>query len=365
MQVESASRIEMNDIFRKQYPADISICLKFGDCVISVRMNSDELKAHMIEYFKSFVIFASRPNIEITVHEADIPDFPFDFIIKNPDPGKTKIKEEYVDLTDGRIVKKRLTGMNFVFGLGDNLAIGPCIANFNQVINFINNRYIEWKLHQGGLLGHAAGVCFGETGVAMAGFSGMGKSTLALHMLVFGVDFVSNDRLVIMNSDQELTMFGVAKHPRINPGTALNNEYLENLIPDEEKFRYLALSKEDLWYLEKKYDAPVEVYFRNSRFQLSAPMNGLFILSWENENAGPPVFRKVDIAHRHDLLRAFMKETGLFYHSSNGENPVRPTEDDYVQMLSDCDVVEIKGGVDFDKAARFGMDFLKNNGYPG
>ena len=66
--------------------------------------------------------------------------------MKTPDPGKTKIKEEYVDLDDGRIVRKRLTGMLFVFGGGQNVAVGPCGANLNQVINFINNRYIEWLL---------------------------------------------------------------------------------------------------------------------------------------------------------------------------------------------------------------------------
>lgn len=43
---------------------------------------------------------------------------------EEPDPGKSKVKEEYADFPDGRLVRKRLTGMVFVFGEGDHLAMG-------------------------------------------------------------------------------------------------------------------------------------------------------------------------------------------------------------------------------------------------
>jgi len=359
MQFEDGSRKIITDVFRKEYPALIPLYLKFCDCVLRVRMNSVTLKDKLARYFQSFTIPESEADIDITVHEAPPPSFPFNFKIKKPDPGKTKIKEEYVDLPDGRIVRKRLTGMHFIFGLGDNLAIGPCAVNINQVINFINNRYIEWKLHQGCLLGHAAGVCLGKNGLALAGFSGKGKSTLALHMLSLGVDFVSNDRLMVMNSDQGLTMFGVAKHPRINPGTALNNENLKDLIPKDRKSALVSLTKEALWHLEEKYDAPVETFFRTSRFKLSAPMNGLFILNWNIEMSSPPVFEKIKISERPDLLRAFMKTTGLFYQPFNGGPPADPSKDEYIRLLEHIEIIEIKNGVDFNAAARFGLEFLK------
>lgn len=362
MRIDVPDRAEIIRRIREAFPAEIPLCLQLGDCVIEVRMNSDVLKAYLEQYFASFVIPDTEADIRITVHEAGPPRLVFDFHQKAPEPGKSKIKEEYADLPDGRIVRKRLTGMQFVFGGNEHLAVGPCLANPNQVINFINNRYIQWKLHQGGFLAHAAGICVHKRGLALAGFSGMGKSTLALSLLNLGADFISNDRLVVVPANPGLYMHGIAKHPRINPGTALNNPNLKDLIDHEHKARYARLSPEELWNLEEKYDAPVEAFFSGSRFVLGAPMNGLLILNWERGDQRPPVFERIDITRRRDLLRAFRKETGLFYQARHADAPVDRDEDEYADLLSRCQVYEVRGGVDFDRAARFGMEFLKTNG---
>jgi HprK-related kinase B len=79
-------------------------------------------------------------DISISAHEAPAKELSVTDTIKQPDPGKFKIKEEYVELADGRVVRKRLTGMVFVFGNGENVAVGSCLDNLNQVVNFINNQ---------------------------------------------------------------------------------------------------------------------------------------------------------------------------------------------------------------------------------
>ncbi|GKT31407.1 HprK-related kinase B like protein, partial [Aduncisulcus paluster] len=184
--------------------------------------------------------------------------------------------------------------------------------------------------------------------IAMAGFSGMGKSTLALHLMSRGTTFVSNDRIMAEENAEgnsnSLTMYGVAKQPRINPGTALNNPDLSCI--------------EELWELEHKYDALIDECYGKNKFILKAPLSGLVILNWQRDNSETEI-KIVDPKKRKDLLPAFMKGTGLFYLPDSPENEMDPDVDAYADFLSKTTLIEISGGVNFDKAADACLKFMK------
>ena len=373
---------DLAERFRTRFPTRERLVVRLGECLIEVRTNSAPLADELRRYFHSFLSDSDRADIRITAHDAPVAelalDLDLDYLVKTPDPGKTKVKEEWCDLEDGRVVRKRLTGVHFLFGHGWNAAVGPCLENPNQVINFVNNRFIEHKLNRGALLGHAAGVCLdagdGLRGLAMAGFSGAGKSTLALHVMSLGAEFVSNDRVMVDDRPGTPDMFGVAKHPRINPGTALNNPDLAGVVPPEERARFEDLPTEELWELEHKYDALIEECYGTGRFRLDAPLSGLVILNWRF-GAGPCSVAAFDPAERPDLLPAFMKSTGLFYLPDSGVCPEpspgadvaacgdQPPER-YAEVLSKAACIEFSGGVDFDTAARVCMDFLATGRLP-
>lgn len=361
--IETASSL-IGDI-REKWPAGESFFLRFGDLGIEVRTNDAALKDTLVEYYDDFVAPGGRPapgNILITAHEAPEQDFGLDFTVKQPDPGKSKIKEEFAGLPDGRAVRKRLTGMLFVFTGGENAAVGPCRENPNQIINFINNRHIQRELLRGCLLGHAAAAAHNGRGLAMAGFSGMGKSTLALHLLSRGASFVSNDRLMIEPGGAgALLMHGVAKMPRINPGTALNNPDLKGVMPDADIRKFERMSRDELWTLEHKYDVPISKFFGPGRFIISTRMDGLVILNWHRDG-GAPQAAMVDPAERTDLLPAFMKSSGLFFLPEKEAGRPAPGAGEYIELLSRCSIIEISGGIDFDAAADVCMDFLENGG---
>ena len=346
---------------REAYPTPFEVDLAFGPCRITVAVNEQRMARALSDYFKPFAAAAGDSDIYITAHHAPEPDLPVSFIVKPPDPGKTKIKEAYADIPGGRIVRKQITGMVFIFGGQENLAIGPCLENMNQVINFVNNRFIEWRLCRGGLLGHAAGIMVDGRGMALAGFSGAGKSTLSLHIMSQGATFISNDRLIISSSDNGVQMYGVAKMPRINPGTALNNPDLKTVIPPDERQRLSDMESDDLWDLEQKYDAMIDDCFGSGRFVLQAPMAGLVILNWKRGETGFFV-RRVDLSQRRDLLPAFMKPVGLFFSSHKDCVMPEPTEDNYIQLLAKTRVWEFGGGVDFDAAAKQCMMLCRSNG---
>jgi HprK-related kinase B len=192
--------------------------------------------------------------------------------------------------------------------------------------------------------------------MAIAGFSGMGKSTLALHLLNHGATFVTNDRLLVEARKQELTMYGVAKLPRINPGTALNNSALTCLLSSSEREEFSTLSQEDLWQVEYKYDVPIDKCFGQGRFELGGTMSELIILNWHYLDKRCQM-TEVSIASRYDLLEAFWKNPGLFFLNHEGQT-IDLSFDRYAEMLSCCRVFEITGGIDFQKASQQCMDIM-------
>lgn len=362
----AGSAIDLVDTIRRESPAALPLELDFDGCRIRVLAGAEELVRDLSDYFAPFTAAdpARPPHITVTVHEAAPPLREADLTVKPPDPGKHRIKEEFIDFPDGRLVRKRLTGMVFLFTDTEHVAVGPCRANLNQVVNFVNNRFIQWKLCRGALLGHAAGVAADGRGLALAGFSGAGKSTLALELMrEEGWVFVSNDRLMIRPAGEGLEMAGVAKLPRINPGTALHNPDLASVLPPADRKRFQALSAADLWDLEHKYDVSIDRCFGPGRFRLHAPMEALVLLNWRRTDA-PLRTRRVDLSERRDLLPAFMKETGLFFRRNASCRMPEPAEAAYVEMLGRCRVWEFTGGADFAAAGNACRGILAGAGAP-
>lgn len=330
------------------HPVTDEITLHLAGWEIRVVSNSGDLIQALKAYFRSFETKAKSPHLTVTALEIPELHTGLNYTTKKPDPGKTKIKEQWADLPDGRVVRKRLTGMVFAFGGEDHLALGPCLANSNQVVNFINNRLIQLELNRGCLLAHAAGVKSGSFGLALAGFSGMGKSTLALHLMSKGVTFVSNDRLLVGRSKAQAEMTGVPKLPRINPGTALNNPDLAGVIPPEEKQQFTGLASQDIWDLEHKYDVDIAECFGPNRFGLKGSLDILAILNW-SRNESELTVQEVDLEERRDLLAAFKKDWGLFFLS--GDTPPDHSDEAYLGCLQGVKVLELSGGVNFLAAA--------------
>jgi len=332
-------------------PLRARIGLRFPDCAIKVRTNSRPLLEFLALYFNNFIDDAAEPDLRIDAIEAPAADVDLPFMDQPIERGKTKVKNQYCDFRDGRAVRKKQTGLVFFFNDDRNIAWGPCAANANQVINFINARYIEQQLRSGWRLAHAAGVASGRQGLALAASSGRGKSTLALHLLSRGCDFVANDRLLFKRRNKTVFMRTVPKLPRVNPGTILNNPDLLQIMPEDERRQFQALPDEQLWKFEKKYDVFLDQCFGRHRFVTEAEIAGIVMLNW-SVGDGPATLRSIDINDEIALLNHFVKAPGVFTNIATSDAIHPPNVAAYAQALKGVPIYELAGGIDFEYAVQ-------------
>lgn len=340
-----------------------TLFLEFDDVSLTVRSNSLVLLDRLGEYFAPYVSNHVDPShLEVIALERSAPDLGLDYIDWVREPGKKGRKDAYCDLEDGRVVKKVRTGMVFLQNREYAIAAGPCLANDNQVVNFINNQYMTRLQQDGALICHASALACGAKSMGIAGFSGGGKSTLMLHAMEHDAfSFVTNDRLFIEGVGESVVALGIPKQPRINPGTIVNNPRLHGLITPERRQELLDLPVSQLWDLEEKYDVMIEDVYGKGRIRQSAELSGFLILNWSMKSLDSCDIQEVDLEERRDLLAAVMKSPGPFYFKEDGsfwQADDQLVEQTYIDALADVPVFEATGGVDFEMAVDFVQQYL-------
>ncbi|MDL2191870.1 HprK-related kinase B [Cobetia sp. LC6] len=293
------------------------------------------------------------PALKDTPAAARLGIVPEAFVDWIPEPGKTRRKDAIIDLADGRLIHKVRTGMAFLRSNNHNLAFGPCEDNESQVINFLLNLHMSHLQQNDGLICHASALSKGDRAVAIAAFSGGGKSTTMVKALDNPeFDFISNDRLFLDRPGREGTLRarGVAKLPRINPGTMLNNPRLRTLLDPARIAGYEAMPQEALWDLEEKHDLIIEDVYGPGRIRASGELAAMVILNWTRGSEAPLEVREVEVGSNEPLIRAVMKTPGPFHQGRDGRfvpNGASLDPAPYLERLSRTRVLEVTGRVDF------------------
>jgi HprK-related kinase B len=341
---------------------DEGVLLDLNGLVLSIRSNAPALLRRLKQYF-SHLHTSKSADIEVLALEAPAADLSLPFQDWRRELGKAGHKDTYHDLPDGRLIRKLRTGMVFLQSASHRIACGPCITNFNQVVNFVNAQAMNWLQQQGAVICHAAVCCAWKRCLGIAGFSGGGKSTLALHVLEDPrMRFVTNDRLFLSKGlDGHVEAIGIPKMPRVNPGTILSLLRLHPLLNEDRRRALQKLSRDELWELEEKYDVDVRLFYGTDRVTSHAPLKAMVILNWQRDANSPCVANRVDIAARPNLLQAVMKSPGPFYQREDGsflQNETTIPAAPYLKMLQGVDVWEISGKVDFRTATQRCLEIL-------
>ena len=337
--------------------------LELGPCSIAIRSNSPALLKKLQHYFSHIVNEAvDNPTIEVLVYEREATDLGLKYIDWARESGKQGRKDAYFDIPEGRVIYKVRTGVVFVQSSRYRIAAGPCNENDNQVINFMNTQYMSWLQHQGAFICHAAALVKGSRCLAMAGLSGGGKSTLMLKLMEDKqVNYITNDRLLLMPEDTLPRAIGIPKLPRINPGTIIFNPTLQEMIPAQRRAQLMQLPRQKLWDLEEKYDVFIDELYGPGRITLDAPLNTFLVLNWQHDSQSELEVFKVDISARPDLLGAIMKAPSAFHQYADGSLYQQQTpldEPAYINALKGVKVYEARGRVDFERLTAYCEDKL-------
>jgi len=263
------------------------------------------------------------------------------------------LKESYTDTPEGRWIQKVRTGMAMFQSLNDTLVIGNLNQNRSQVVNFINNQFLNHYQHQGYLLGHAAAFDIDGNTTAIAASSGGGKSTLMLRALEANpARFLSNDRILFKPENGEIKVVGLAKHPRVNPGTLINSERLMHLLPATERTRFAAMPASELWNIEQKYDVLIPQCYGEDKVRLSGILKILILLDWSPNSSAPTKLSPVDIEQEPEALEGLSKNPGPFFQDTDGYFPGSVTRscEHYAANLKGVQVFRLTGKADFDSA---------------
>ena len=341
------------------------ITLSLPGLDVEIRCNNSDVLSGLENYFSGYMAlnYKNSKSCSVFVVEAVPSDVDFPWVDWPREAGKSGRKDTYYDQAGDRWLRKVKTGMVFFQSLEFGVAFGPCSENLNQVINFVNNQLLNCHQQLGASLCHASAISINGRGVAIAAFSGGGKSTSLLRLMnATNGQFISNDRLLIYSEDVGVKAVGIPKLPRINPGTIVHNSKLHSIISESDRERYLSMPADDLWDLEEKYDVDVEAVYGNGRLGLEMSLDDVLLLNWNRRDDRPVSINRVNLAQRRELLPAITKSPGPFYQDSSGQfldGKIAVEQQPYIDVLSGVNVYEVSGGVDFDELVRLYLDQVK------
>lgn len=326
-----------------------------------IQSNAPKLLQQLQRYFGSYITLPSpeqqsSATPRITLLEA--PPFSGDpalpLQVWPHEAGKQGRKEAWFDLSDGRLIHKVRSGVLFLQHPHHLTAFGPCLAHESQIINFILVQSMNSLQQQGWLICHASGLDRNGEGLAIAGVSGGGKSTLMLKLLEEeSIRFVSNDRLFLRRDSHGIPIArGIPKLPRINPGTIIHNRRLQPLLSASRREQLRQLPSAELRQLEEKYDVDIERFYGQGRMRDSTTLRRLLLLNWSPRQGEALRLQPVDLEQRQELLKGIMKSPGPFFHTTEGHYQ-QPRDEiaiaPYLQQLQGVEIYEATGTIDFEK----------------
>jgi len=325
--------------------APFFLSLRFVDVALAVRTNDEGVWSRLRAYFAPFVVESPSASADVILIQG-VADPPRGLVDVKRGAGR-RVKEAVKETPGCRLILKRATGVLMGLEPRRAFALGDLNANLNQAINLVNVCYAKTVLRRGHVLLHASAVTWGGRAAVLAGLPGAGKSTAALHLVEEGFRFLSNDRVLARAGTDTVEVLGYPKQPRVNPGTLLHHPRLATLLKPADREALAALTRAELWGLERKSDVDLEAIYGPGTVDLRSCMQCLVLLKWRLGESGFAV-RRLGAPEGMANLPIFYKDLGVF-DLDRAVSRLDAVEhlQRYSALLEGVSVFEVSGGVDF------------------
>ena len=308
-----------------------------------------------------------QPSTRVVLIEALSPDLGCDFQLWPRDPHALVHREEYVELSGGRIVRDPVSKLQFLLGQDLSLVIGACLEHKHRVFELINAGVMECLGAVGYVPCRGAAVSIGQRALAICGPARSGRSTLALRLVEQGAGLLASERFLLSVTHQLGNILGVPDAPRATVGTMFGSPALRGLLSDERRRELGHLTASDLWALDHAQSVDLEAAFGRNVLCSDARIRAVIALAWDPSSTEGCVVTRRPLREHPTLAAWLAKRPGPLCRSAvavagaatdGATDALSRDYARYLQRLSDLETWQFTGGVDFARATELCLDLL-------
>ncbi len=331
--------------------------LRFGPVGICIRCNDPAVIGEIRRYHAAHVVEEKSTANGRVVYLYQHPGFRSDYQMRDFSriaQGK-KVKEEFIDIFEGRLVRKKKYEIEMYFDGMNNIMVGDLKDNVHQIALFLNVVYARTFLAGGGyMLLNAAAIAHGDSIIALTG--GPSPSVL-LAFLDQGFKLTTFDRLMVRNTGDRNHALGYHLQPRIHPGSALAMPRIADTLSAENAMRYGQLSPAELWSLNEVVPVDVSRIYGSDIWRTEGDLKAVCMLEWEPESRYKTRTEPMDTDEMLSQVSVYYKDLGVFdLNNTRGERLPRPDMDHLSRVFEGVKRLRVRGRLDPEILA----DLLKN-----
>lgn len=325
----------------------LKLKLRFASVVIEVRSNDSGVIRQIKKYHGAHLAEDDDSSPSHVVYFLQAKGFKSNYAMRDFSR-QGKIKEEFVDIFEGRLVRKKKYGIEIYFDGLQHIMIGDISGNLHQIILFLNVVFARTFLARGGY--SLFNVMAVEKEGEVIAFAGSTSPTLLLNFLDAGFLFCTSDRLMVRATDEDVNAVGYPIHPRLKPGYVMSNPRIAGILPGSRINEYQGISFAKLWMLDDLISVDVDKVYGSGTHKLRGNLKAFHLLEWDQNSSARTKITPISTDELLENLPVYYKDLGVFdLNNTRGERHITPDLDHLRRIFDPLYRARVSGRLDVEK----------------